>query len=133
MTVNFAALLSAFRTTGRFLCTFDKYPDQAIFHHNVLRNYLVCIQQCLAQICEFHPLVLSCWKAFHIKWGRALFISVLTQRQLKVKLEGNPAAWRRALQAQALWCLALFISSGVAQGQSLSQLMNSLLRTVCHS
>jgi DDE superfamily endonuclease len=55
------------------------------------------------------------------------------QRQLKTKLEGSPAAWRRASQAQALWCLALFISAGLAQGQSLSHLMAPLIKTICRS
>jgi len=55
------------------------------------------------------------------------------QRQLKIKFEGHPAAWRHASQAQALWSLALLISSGLAQGQSLQQLMAPLLRAVCHS
>ena len=55
------------------------------------------------------------------------------QRQLKVKLEGNPAAWRRAMQAHSLWCLSLFISAGLAQGQSLPAVMAPLLRTVCRA
>jgi hypothetical protein len=55
------------------------------------------------------------------------------QRQLKIKFEGHPAAWRHASQAQALWSLALLISAGLAQGQPLPQLMNPLLRVVCHS
>ncbi|HEX9596076.1 MAG TPA: hypothetical protein VF982_04295, partial [Anaerolineales bacterium] len=55
------------------------------------------------------------------------------QRQLKVKLEGNPAAWRRAMQAQSLWCLSLFISAGLAQGQSLPTVMAPLLRAVCRA
>lgn len=55
------------------------------------------------------------------------------QRQLKVELEGNPAAWRRASQAQALWCLALLISSGLAQRQSLQEILAPLLRVVCRS
>ncbi|MGA2488719.1 MAG: transposase [Anaerolineales bacterium] len=53
------------------------------------------------------------------------------QRQLKVKLEGSPAAWRRAAQAQSLWCLGLFISAGLAQGQSLRTLMAPLIRAIC--
>jgi hypothetical protein len=53
------------------------------------------------------------------------------QRQLKVKLEDNPAAWRRASQAQSLWCLGLFISTGLTQGQSLQQLLTPLMRTMC--
>ena len=55
------------------------------------------------------------------------------QRQLKRKLEGSPAAWRRASQAQALWCLALFISAGLTKGQSLHQIMAPLIQTFCHS
>lgn len=52
------------------------------------------------------------------------------QCQLQITLEGHPAAWRRATQAQSLWTLALFISTGLAQGQSLDTLMAPLLRTV---
>jgi hypothetical protein len=55
------------------------------------------------------------------------------QRQLKVTLEGGPAVWRRASQAQALWCLAVSISAGLAQGQSLMQVMAPLMRTICRS
>jgi hypothetical protein len=55
------------------------------------------------------------------------------QRQLKIKFEKNPAAWRQASQAHALWCLALLISSGLAQGQTLQQLMAPLLHAICHS
>lgn len=55
------------------------------------------------------------------------------QRQLKITFEGHPAAWRHASQAHALWSLALLISAGLAQGQSLQQLMQPLLRVVCRS
>jgi hypothetical protein len=55
------------------------------------------------------------------------------QRQLKTKLEGNPAAWRRASQAQALWCLALLISTGLTQGQPLQQIMAPLIKAICRS
>jgi hypothetical protein len=55
------------------------------------------------------------------------------QRQLEVKLEGSPASWRRASQAQALWCLALFISAGLAQGQPLVLVMAPLIRAICRS
>jgi hypothetical protein len=55
------------------------------------------------------------------------------QRQLKVKLDGSPAAWRRATQAQSLWCLALFISAGLTQGQTLRQVMTPLIRTMCRA
>ena len=53
------------------------------------------------------------------------------QRQLKVQLEGSAASWRRAAQAQSLWCLGLFISAGLAEGQSLSQVMAPLIRATC--
>jgi hypothetical protein len=55
------------------------------------------------------------------------------QHQLKTKLEGNPASWRRASQAQALWCLALFISTGLTQGSSLRQVMAPLIKAICRS
>lgn len=55
------------------------------------------------------------------------------QQQLKVKLEDHPAAWRRASQAHALWCLGLFISAGLTQGQSLPHVMAPLIRAVCRS
>jgi hypothetical protein len=55
------------------------------------------------------------------------------QRQLKVKLEGSPATWRRAAQAQSLWCLGLFISAGLTQGQSLQDVMTPLIRAICRA
>jgi DDE superfamily endonuclease len=57
----------------------------------------------------------------------------LLQRQLKVTFEGNPAAWRRATQAQSLWTLGLFISAGLTQGQTLREVMTPLLRAICRS
>lgn len=53
------------------------------------------------------------------------------QRELKFELEGSAPFWRRVTQAQSLWSLALFISSGLTQGHSLHSLMTPLLRTVC--
>lgn len=53
------------------------------------------------------------------------------QRQLKITLEGSPAAWRRATQAQSLWCLGLFISASLAQGQTLPEVMRPLIRAMC--
>jgi len=53
------------------------------------------------------------------------------QRELKLELDGSAAFWRRASQAQSLWNLALFIGVGLAQGQSLRQLMAPFLRAVC--
>ena len=55
------------------------------------------------------------------------------QRQLKITLEGSPAAWRRATQAQSLWCLGLFISSGLMQEQTLQQLMAPLIHAICRA
>lgn len=52
------------------------------------------------------------------------------QRQLKVKFEGHPAAWRRATQAQSLWTLGLFISAGLAQGHSLPAVMAPLMQAI---
>ena len=53
------------------------------------------------------------------------------QRELKFELEGSAPFWRRVTQAQSLWSLALFISSGLTHGQSLQTVMAPLLRTVC--
>lgn len=53
------------------------------------------------------------------------------QRELELELEGSGAFWCRVTQAQSLWALALFISVGLAQGQTLRQVMTPLLRAVC--
>jgi hypothetical protein len=53
------------------------------------------------------------------------------QRILHINLEGNPASGRRAAQAQSLWCLGLMISSGLAQGQSLREILVPFLRAIC--
>jgi DDE superfamily endonuclease len=55
------------------------------------------------------------------------------QQILKVNLEGNPASGRRAAQAQSLWCLGLFISAGLAQGQSLHKIMAPLIQSMCRA
>ena len=55
------------------------------------------------------------------------------QRQLKISLEGSPAFWRRTVQAQSLWSLGLFLSSGLAHGQTLRELMTPLLRAICRA
>lgn len=52
-------------------------------------------------------------------------------RELKFELEGSAPFWRRATQAQCLWSLALFISTGLAQGHALASIMAPLLHTVC--
>lgn len=53
------------------------------------------------------------------------------QRDLQFELEGSAPFWRRVTQAQSLWSLALFISTGLAQGHSLQTVMAPLLRSVC--
>jgi len=55
------------------------------------------------------------------------------QGELELKLEGSAGSWRRATQAQCLWSLALFNSTGLNQGQPLQQLMAPLLRAVCRA
>jgi hypothetical protein len=60
-------------------------------------------------------------------------LQIKLQRQLKVNLDGSPAAWRRATQAQCLWSLALFISAGLTQGQNLQQIVTPLIRTICQA
>ncbi len=55
------------------------------------------------------------------------------QRQLEITLDGSVAFWRRAAQAQSLWCLGLFISAGLTQGQPLSQVMAPLVRAICRA
>jgi len=60
-----------------------------------------------------------------------LALQAKLQRQLKCELEGSAAFWRRATQAQSLWSLGLFISAGLARGQSLRAIMAPLLRAVC--
>jgi hypothetical protein len=53
------------------------------------------------------------------------------QRQLRLDLEGSVAFWRRATQAQSLWSLAVMISVGLAEGQSLHTMLTPLLRALC--
>jgi|SRR5215204_3409280 len=53
------------------------------------------------------------------------------QGELQLELEGSVAFWRRVTQAHSLWSLALFISVGVAQGQSLREVLAPLLRAMC--
>ena len=55
------------------------------------------------------------------------------QRQLKIELEGHPAAWRRTAQAHALWSLALFISAGLTQGHTLEAMMAPLIHAICQA
>ena len=55
------------------------------------------------------------------------------QRQLEITLEGSAAFWRRAAQAQSLWCLGLCISAGLTQGLPLPQVMAPLIRAICRA
>ncbi len=52
------------------------------------------------------------------------------QRQLKLELEGSVPFWQRVTQAQSLWNLAVFISVGLSQQQSLHTIMAPVLRAV---
>ena len=49
------------------------------------------------------------------------------QRTVKDTLAGSLGYWRRNTQAQALWALATFISTGIFQGKPLSKVMAPLL------
>lgn len=60
-------------------------------------------------------------------------LHIKLQRQLKVNLDGSPASWRRATQAQCLWSLAIFISTGLSQGQNLQQILEPLIRIICRA
>lgn len=55
------------------------------------------------------------------------------QRILKITLEDNPAAGRRAAQAQSLWSLALFIHASLSQGQPLQEIMTPFIRAMCQA
>ena len=54
------------------------------------------------------------------------------QGELELDLEGSLPFWRRATQAQSLWVLATFISTGLSQGKTLRELMAPLLTAVCY-
>ena len=60
-----------------------------------------------------------------------LFQHVVSKYQ--VTMEQGTADLRRASQAQALWVLALFISAGLAQGQSLQKIMAPIIQAMCRS
>jgi hypothetical protein len=55
------------------------------------------------------------------------------QRILHVNWEGHPAAERHAVQAHSLWCLGLFICSGLTQGHSLRMILAPLIQTICRT
>jgi len=52
------------------------------------------------------------------------------QRYLKYDLDGTVPFWRRTAQAQSLWSLAALIAAGLAQDQSLAQILSPLLAAV---
>ncbi len=52
------------------------------------------------------------------------------QCDLKFQLGGSVPSWRRAVQAQALWALGLFIYNGLAQSRALPEIMAPLLAAV---
>jgi hypothetical protein len=52
------------------------------------------------------------------------------QQQIKTKLDGSAGSCRRNTQAQALWALGTFIATALAQGQTLSQVMQPVLVAV---
>lgn len=52
------------------------------------------------------------------------------QRHLKYDLDGSVPFWRRTAQAQSLWSLAALIAAGLAQGQSLDQVLSPLVAAV---
>jgi hypothetical protein len=49
------------------------------------------------------------------------------QRHVQTTLDGSAGSWRRNTQAQALWTLATFIATGLAQGQTLQDVMAPLV------
>ena len=52
------------------------------------------------------------------------------QRQLKLELDDRAPAWRRATRAQSLWSLGSLIATGLAQGQSLDEVLSPLIAAV---
>ena len=60
-------------------------------------------------------------------------LRVQLQSKLKITLEGNPAAWRRASQAQSLWSVALVISAGLAQGHPLPTILAPMIQSICRA
>ena len=52
------------------------------------------------------------------------------RRNVHTTLEGSAGVCRRNTQAQALWALACFIQTALAQGQTLKDVMQPILATV---
>jgi hypothetical protein len=54
------------------------------------------------------------------------------QRHVQTTLDGSAGTWRRNTQAQVLWTLATFIATGLAQGQTLRDVMAPLLAALSY-
>jgi hypothetical protein len=54
------------------------------------------------------------------------------QRHVQTELDRSAGAYRRNTQAHALWALALCIATALAQGQSLSDVMDPLIAAVAY-
>jgi hypothetical protein len=54
------------------------------------------------------------------------------QQTLETKLAGSAGSWRRNTQAHVLWALATFIATGLAQGQTLHDVMAPLIAAVSY-
>jgi len=54
------------------------------------------------------------------------------QQNIEMKLGGSAGTWRRNTQAQALWALATFIATALAQEQPLRDIMPPLLATLSY-
>lgn len=54
------------------------------------------------------------------------------QCQIETELDGSLAAKRRQTQAQALWSLAVFISTALGQGQQLTEVMAPMLHALAY-
>ena len=54
------------------------------------------------------------------------------RRNVQTTLDGSIGVCRRHTKAQALWALACFIQTALAQGQTLKQVMEPLLATMTY-
>jgi hypothetical protein len=54
------------------------------------------------------------------------------QQTIETDLDGSIASWRRKTQAHALWTLATFIITGIAQGQTLQSVMAPLIAVISY-
>lgn len=59
-----------------------------------------------------------------------LDLQIRLQQKLEFELVGSPQFWRLVTRAQCLWNLGLFISTGLAQGLTLQDILAPLLRAV---